>query len=57
MGDLTKRGAFDLLHLLQPKSARLRAGRCGRPKFLKQLRPGRTKQPVSRPLSRPSPTA
>ena|ERR1700722_6007 len=55
---LTKRRAFDLLWPLQPKYGFLPEAGCGRPKILKvEDGANETGQPVSRPLSRPSPTA
>src|SRR5690242_10738769 len=56
--NLTENEAYDLLRALQPKFVLLPQGGCGGPKF-----PGNwdganeAGQPVSRPLSRPSPSA
>jgi hypothetical protein len=58
MRDLTNLGNCDLLVALQPKSGFLPEAGHGRPKILKvEDGANETGQPVSRPLSRPSPTA
>jgi hypothetical protein len=59
VGDLTKRNRDDFLLPLQPKSGFLPEAGRGRPKLLKVIEDGANEagQPVSRPLSRPSPTA
>jgi hypothetical protein len=59
VGDLTKRDRDDFLLPLQPKSGFLPEAGRGRPKLLKMIEDGANEagQPVSRPLSRPSPTA
>jgi hypothetical protein len=59
VGDLTKRNKDDFLLPLQPKSGFLPEAGRGRPKLLKLIEDGANEagQPVSRPLSRPSPTA
>jgi hypothetical protein len=57
--DLTNRDGDDFLLPLQPKFDFLPEAGRGRPKLLKVIEDGanETGQPVSRPLSRPSPTA
>jgi len=59
VGSLTKRNKDDFLLPLQPKSGFLPEAGRGRPKLLKVIEDGANEagQPVSRPLSRPSPTA
>ena len=59
VGDLTKRDRNDFLLPLQPRSGFLPEAGRGRPKLLKLIEDGANEagQPVSRPLSRPSPTA
>jgi hypothetical protein len=59
VGDLTKRDRDDFLLSLQPKSGFLPEAGRGRPKLLKVIEDGANEagQPVSRPLSRPSPSA
>jgi len=59
VGDLTKRDRDDFLLPLQPKSGFLPETGRGRPKLLKLIEDGANEagQPVSRPLSRPSPSA
>jgi hypothetical protein len=56
--NLTKHGEYDLLWPLQPKSGFLPGAGCGRPKILSNEDGAyEARQLVSRPLSRPSPTA
>jgi hypothetical protein len=61
VGDLTRQDKGDFLLLLQPKFGFLPEAGRGRPKLLKELSiedgANEAGQPVSRPLSRPSPTA
>jgi hypothetical protein len=58
-GDLTRRDKGDFLLPLQPKFGFLPEVGRGRPKLLKVIEDGANEagQPVSRPLSRPSPAA
>lgn len=58
MGDLTRGDVCVLIFPLQPKCGFLPGAGCGRPKFPSNGDGAyETGQPVSRPLSRPSPTA
>jgi K+-transporting ATPase KdpF subunit len=58
MRNLTKSGDYVLVVSLQPKSGFLPGAGCGRPKILKvEDGANEVRQLISRPLSRPSPTA